>query len=293
MWLYVPSEALPTVSTSSPSAPEAAGSISASDWRFPALASSAWWRGKPSPSRTWFKRCERVSFIRLLCGAMPEPSAAEHGVAAWTASLAASRASRTASPASASPNSMSATSGLRPGASSRRRGPGSSSSRMSAACSHRAGPSGFGESWGALVSSARWDFSRRRRSGSRTPVSAFSYSVSATLFPTPSARDFKGANSAGHLDRSTGSLHLDQLPNFVRHIFRPALDLCRNGQNSLPQTPVLNPRFVERLMGWPPLWTLSECSETALSRFRQHMRCALSQLASHDAALPAQLALFG
>lgn len=93
MWLYVP---LP--STSSPSAPVEPDSISDSNWRFPALEASAWWRGKPSPSRTWWQRWNRVSWLRRLCGAMCEPSTADAGVAAWTASLAASRASRTAPP---------------------------------------------------------------------------------------------------------------------------------------------------------------------------------------------------
>lgn len=70
------------------------------------------------------------------------------------------------------------------------------------------------------------------------------------------------------------------------------------GEMSSPEPRSLNPRFVEWLMGWPPGWTqlaLSdcECSATALSRFKQLMRCALSLLASHDEAPPAQIALFG
>lgn len=55
---------------------------------------------------------------------------------------------------------------------------------------------------------------------------------------------------------------------------------------------VLNPGFVEWLMGWPTGWTASACSATELSRFKRHMRSALSQLTSH-AAPPAQLSLFG
>jgi hypothetical protein len=55
---------------------------------------------------------------------------------------------------------------------------------------------------------------------------------------------------------------------------------------------VLNPAFVEWLMGWPTGWTASACSATELSRFKQRMRSALSQLTSH-AAPPAQLSLFG
>lgn len=54
----------------------------------------------------------------------------------------------------------------------------------------------------------------------------------------------------------------------------------------------LNPYFVSDLMGWPPGLTSFECSETASSTWRARMRCALSQLPSHDAP-PAQLSLFG
>ena len=63
----------------------------------------------------------------------------------------------------------------------------------------------------------------------------------------------------------------------------------------------LNPIFVEWLMGWPPGWTMtargaapngSACSETALSRYRQLMRSALSSLASPPAASPAQTDVF-
>src|SRR5262249_5381285 len=38
-------------------------------------------------------------------------------------------------------------------------------------------------------------------------------------WPTPAARDYKGENAAVHLHRSTGAKHLDQLPNFVAHLW--------------------------------------------------------------------------
>lgn len=38
-------------------------------------------------------------------------------------------------------------------------------------------------------------------------------------WPTPATRDHKGANSADHLENGTGRLHLDQLPNFVAHLW--------------------------------------------------------------------------
>jgi len=61
MWLY-----LPNTLTSSASAPAAAGSISESSWLCPALAASLWWRGKPSPSRTWSQRLSKVSWLQRL-----------------------------------------------------------------------------------------------------------------------------------------------------------------------------------------------------------------------------------
>lgn len=38
-------------------------------------------------------------------------------------------------------------------------------------------------------------------------------------WPTPASRDMKGANGADRLENGTGRLHLDQLPNFVAHIW--------------------------------------------------------------------------
>jgi hypothetical protein len=201
----------------------------------------------------------------------------------------------------------------------------------------------------------------------------------SSLWPTPAARDHKGANGPEHLENGTGRLHLDQLPNFVEHLWTApsASDGERGGTiteampgtsltqqvNSLWPTPTamnrprspktmekcaafrkrnanqntvplyleevaimsasslpdqatlphgeesshvrrtLNPLFVEWLMGWPPAWTSQAltppasnacaCSETGFTLWKQRMRSALSQLASPQAAPPAQLALFG
>ena len=38
-------------------------------------------------------------------------------------------------------------------------------------------------------------------------------------WPTPAARDAKGANGEAHLEAGTGQKHLDQLPNFVAHLW--------------------------------------------------------------------------
>ncbi len=76
-----------------------------------------------------------------------------------------------------------------------------------------------------------------------------------------------------------------------------ALTTVKTGKPSSKERRSLNPLFVEWLMGWPPGWTLLvssdfACSATALSRFKQRMRSALSAFALHDAP-PAQASLFG
>lgn len=377
MWLYVPN-----TSTSSPSAPEAAASISASSWQFQALEQSAWWRGKPSPSRTWFQRWRTVYWVQLLFGAMPEPSMAAVGVERLTASLAASRASHTAWPASGLAKMTNATSGAPRAASSSSPARGSSSSRMSGACSPAAAHNEFGEIFADWALRLREDCSRRRKLARAMSENG----CSSSQWPTPATRDHKGANGQEHLQKGAGRLHLDQLPNYVQHLwttpstgdgqrggtitermsgtsltqqvntlwstpratdgekggpnqsFRngtglpltsqahqwrtprssergqyqydsgdkakptPTLtgqafshldrETSTHGETSSPERRSLNPLFVEWLMGWPLGWTSFACSATALSRYKQRMRSALSQLAWPSAGPPAQLALF-
>jgi hypothetical protein len=50
------------------------------------------------------------------------------------------------------------------------------------------------------------------------------------------------------------------------------------GKNGSPDTPTLNPLFVEALMGWPAGWTDCEHAVTALSHWRQRMRGELLRL---------------
>lgn len=245
-WLYVPGQSI-----SSPSAQVEADSISVSDWQFRVLERSVWWRGKPSPSRTWYQRWSRVSFIRLLYGAMPPPSTAERGVAAWTASLAASRASHGAWPEGDGEATTSATCGATQGASSSSPARGSSLSKTSEGCSPVAVPNGYGETFADLALRVRSDYSRRRKSARRMKENASLSSLwptakamsggpnskrqergaggpnlqetvvafQASAWPTPAARDWKGANGTDHLDNGTGRKHLDQLPNFVEHLW--------------------------------------------------------------------------
>lgn len=244
MWLYVPNN-----STSSPSAPAVVDSISASSWQFKALEASVWWRGKPSQSRHWYQRWNKASFIRLLCGLMPEPSTAAHGVAQWTASLAASRASLTASPVASKAASTPETSGPRLAALSSSLEHGSPSSKTSAGCSRRGltkslAHSEYSETFTSLVSRLREDCSRRQKSARAISANEFSSSqwrtptddsarggpqspekrlagghtlnlqdqvlgFQASARPTPTANDWKGSGPT--LERKDGQMRGDRL----------------------------------------------------------------------------------
>ena len=75
----------------------------------------------------------------------------------------------------------------------------------------------------------------------------------ARLWPTPAARDYRGANAKPFADRGGGKKG-EQLPNAVRH----APDTPAGGQ--------LNPTWVEWLMGFPLGWTACMASATPSSR---------------------------
>jgi len=114
----------------------------------------------------------------------------------------------------------------------------------------------------------------------------------AKAWPGQAARDFRGANAAAHLEVSSGSLHLDQLPNFVEHVFRlpssPDQPIAGGSMSSTAgpnsnQPSVkrkLNPIFVEALMRWPTGLSGFERQEMALIRFAQLMPSFLSALCS-------------
>lgn len=181
MWLFVP-----TPSTLSASALAGEDSISDWNWQSRVLAASCSWRGKPSPSAIWSARCNKVSWLRRLSGAMLPPSQADLGAASWMASLAASRASLIASPASAKVLTTSVTSGPTPAASLSKPARGSSSSRTSAACSRRSPASiraryGSGVTYADWVSALREDCLRRQRSAQAMNASESSFSLWPTM----------------------------------------------------------------------------------------------------------------
>ena len=130
--------------------------------------------------------------------------------------------------------------------------------------------------------------------------------VLASSWPTPAAQNVKGS-SEGSITRADGKSRMDILqyraeqgfshpvPETPRHgptlsqlrrIWRPLRDslIASHGRATWRRLwkgrtkRRLNPGFVEWLMGWPPGHALCDCSATEWSRYRQHMRGALSQL---------------
>lgn len=98
----------------------------------------------------------------------------------------------------------------------------------------------------------------------------------ASVWPTPNARDGKGAVANATHREDGKDRRNDQLPNAVS--FRPGLTTSKAGEDSSPNTRRLNPVFVEMLMGFTPGYTIpiesidSGCWEMLLSRIKQRMR---------------------
>jgi hypothetical protein len=122
------------------------------------------------------------------------------------------------------------------------------------------------------------------------------------MWPTPAVPNGGRSNAVGALtatgkkaDGSKGQVDLNFAATKLYSL--PALTTYPVGGIPSSDRRSLNPLFVEWLMGWPPGWTLLAwtdfaCSATELSRFKQRMRSALSQLGLPPEAPPTQLALF-
>lgn len=110
-------------------------------------------------------------------------------------------------------------------------------------------------------------------------------SVKVQQWPTPAARDYKGANSAEHCQvNGTGRKHMDQLPNYVAHSFQsgPQAPKATGQESQNTSGRRLNPLFVEWLMGFPDGWTDCEPSETLSSHSKQFWLCGISSGGSAD-----------
>lgn len=107
--------------------------------------------------------------------------------------------------------------------------------------------------WGSSVAYLTWNASDTKPHHllfQLSPSMRLTSDTECLFWPTPAARDWKGANSEAHLAKARG--HHDQLPNAVR------MRGHKNGQ--------LNPNWVEWVMGFPIGYTELPRSETPSSR---------------------------
>ncbi|MEZ2297273.1 hypothetical protein [Variovorax sp. RCC_210] len=108
--------------------------------------------------------------------------------------------------------------------------------------------------------------------------------LAASSWPTPAARDAKGANSEEHaLVTGGGRKHMDQLANFVAYSLQaqPIRDGQESSRNTLNSPRHLNPIFGAWLMGWPSAWVIAEphaSSALATASWRSKLRRELSSL---------------
>lgn len=209
---------------------------------------------------------KRRPWSQRLFGTICEPSQEDAFVDWWIGLLEASRASRTQSQERCGEQMMTETSSTPSASSLARWSRESSSWKMSA---------GSLPGMGLDDSLDAWPPSGSMRNGAvyRHPMSVPPIIASASSFwPTPAARDYKGANSSIHCSEvGTGRKHLDQLPNFVAHLWPGLPDQTQTGAEP-PNTSGrrLNPAWVEWLMGFPAWWSLpcdtaptdSDASET-------------------------------
>lgn len=305
MWLHVPS----SFSTFSQAQACSAGRFTARS-RFLASQAGLWvtLSGKPMLRPLSWPGWRRRAWIRRLYGTISDPSRAGRGAARWIASLRATRVSPSVSPASVVGKAILATFGPKSVASLRRFNPASCSLRMSpTTCGLDTRPSsGICFDW---VTALHRDSSRRLKSGQTirgdgssssgcwtTPCTPGGGSegrqskaargaggqnlqYQTTNWPTPASRDLKGANHRDHLKRSTGSRHLDQLPNYVCHCLHRVRETS-DGLNSSGEPRSLNPRFVEWMMGWPHGWTDCGSPVTEWFLYRERMHSSLFTLVS-------------
>lgn len=237
------------------SAPESGDSISDSPPDFERLADhleqSAWWRGKPSPSRVWEKRCRKGGWTTVLSGAEICENYQQANCHELTGSPAAIRVSPSPSPDCDKGRTIGDICGPSSNDSSGLFDLEECFSRTWLDTSHSVSEMSL-QTWKNLVSDVRSACTQRRKSARRIDENG---SLSSG-WPTPAARDWKDTPGMSRDRDGRKGGRLDQLPRLVY-----ATEAEQSGpqdQGKLKQTgnrPVLSPAWVETLMGFPIGWT--------------------------------------
>lgn len=215
-WLYIPSQFVQ----------ESEESRSACD-SLPEMPSdlSATLKGKSITPQSWRNAWRRGILSLLRFGTISEPSTDDHGVATWISSLEDCPASRTQLQEKDRGTRTIDTSGQPSSGSSKKLNLPWSSWKT---CQLSLLPGGSRQSESGY---AKWASGLKNRCSSLRKTLAHliveNESLSSLIgpdlesgdaWPTPAARDYKGANSAKHcLETGRGRKHMDQLANFAVH----------------------------------------------------------------------------
>lgn len=224
----------------------------------PEVERSVTWRGKLRPLRFWQRAWKKGGWIRRLSGVTSPPSTRGPGVEQWISLLVASRASPSHSPGNASAKQTRGGSGHTSFVCSWTPAPASASSRTSRVSARKASKTSSAAlpRQGSMRSGVCTERTRSRRRTSET---------GSSCWPTPTAGDSKASGAAAYSTASGRHSGTTLTDAAVRLWNTPrARDWKAGGKDCLgPQAlrttgqagMVLNPQFVETLMGLPVGWT--------------------------------------
>lgn len=208
-------------------------------------------RSKSLPAASWRRVWTAGNLILPRYGLMLRPSHSESFTAAWISSLGVTPASRSAEPASGLAKTTHGISGPSSQTAFDFASQPSASSRTSKDTS-ALGSEMSSETWLASVTKRRGEYSARLKSAHRTRESECS------SWPTASARDWKDTPGMSTEREGNPMGRVDQLARAVYHAGRQD-PVSPSTLGSRPA--LLNPDWVEALMGLPAGWT--DCASSA------------------------------
>ena len=268
MWIVPKSLELTNPSTSSVFVPDTVASSEDLTLLESTIGSSLMWRSKPSPLQTWSRRWSRVNWIPHLFGRILKPSQQTSFETALTSSLEDIRANRLARLEREAGSKTPVISGHTSDGTYNQLNLFNASSRTSKGTS-RLDSTASSATWKKMVTTQRGDYSQRLKSVRHTSGSESSY------LPTPSATSY-GSNQGGAAGRTGKVRH--SLESMARHNLWPTpraseykdcgpvgskshthMDkrsyLCAKAKDPDQPSGLLNPTWVEWLMGVPTGWT--------------------------------------
>lgn len=272
MWIVPKSLELTNPSTSSVFVPDTVASSEDLTLLESTIGSSLMWRSKPSPLQTWSRRWSRVNWIPHLFGRILKPSQQTSFETALTSSLEDIRANRLARLEREAGSKTPVISGHTSDGTYNQLNLFNASSRTSKDTS-RLDSTASSATWKKMVTTQRGDYSQRLKSVRHTSGSESSY------LPTPTAAPYGTSQNGQRPDGSTfKQAGKPSLESMARHNLWPTpraseykdcgpvgskshthMDkrsyLCAKAKDPDQPSGLLNPTWVEWLMGVPTGWT--------------------------------------